>query len=54
LQAAYAQLSGRKTVPMVFIGGSCLGGCDETVAAIHDGSIKGKLAAAGVSIGGGA
>jgi hypothetical protein len=52
LQPAYAQLSGRKTVPMVFIGGCCIGGCDETVAAIHDGSIKSKLAAAGVSVAG--
>ncbi len=50
-QAAFASITGIKTVPQVFIGGDCLGGCDDTLRAISDGSIKQKLSAAGMSTG---
>jgi glutaredoxin 3 len=51
LQAAFAHVSGIKTVPQVFIGGKCLGGCDATLDAIKTGAINEKLAAAGLETG---
>ena len=47
LEAALAQLSGRRTVPNVYIGGEPIGGGDETVAARSSGVlIKQMLASA--------
>ena len=46
LQAALAQLSGRRTVPNVYIGGESIGGGDETVAARSSGVLKQMLASA--------
>lgn len=49
MQEAFATRAGRRTVPMVFIGGECAGGCDETLAAIKDGSMQARLERAGVA-----
>ena len=46
LEAALAQLSGRRTVPNVYIGGESIGGGDETVAARSSGVLKQMLASA--------
>ena len=48
LQQAFSEVSGIKTVPQVFVGGECVGGCDATLAAIRDGTFKKQCAAAGV------
>lgn len=44
IQAALATMTGQRTVPNVFIKGKHLGGCDSTLAAIADGSLKKLLA----------
>ena len=31
LQQAFSEVSGIKTVPQVFVGGECVGGCDATL-----------------------
>ncbi|CAI2385515.1 unnamed protein product [Moneuplotes crassus] len=38
--------AGRTSVPQVFIGGELVGGCDDTLAAMSDGSLKTLLDAA--------
>ena len=47
--AAVKAATGRSTVPQVFVGGRLLGGCDETLAALADGTFQAalQLAAAG-------
>jgi glutaredoxin 3 len=43
IQAALATMTGQNTVPNIFIKGKHLGGCDKTLAAIKDGSLKKML-----------
>ena len=50
LQSAFAQVSGIKTVPQVFVAGRCVGGCDATLAAIRDGSFQRQLREVGVPV----
>jgi glutaredoxin-related protein len=44
-------VSGIRTVPQVFVDGTCVGGCDATLAALRDGSMKRRLAECGVVAG---
>lgn len=46
--AGVAAVTGRTTVPQVFVGGVHVGGCDDTVAANASGELARLLAAAGV------
>lgn len=46
VQASVKNLTGRGTVPSVFIGGSCIGGGDETAAMHRSGKLEGALQAA--------
>ena len=39
IQESLHQLTGQRTVPNVFIKGKWIGGCDDTIAAIHSGKI---------------
>ncbi|KAG2491300.1 hypothetical protein HYH03_010306 [Edaphochlamys debaryana] len=50
LQDALQPVTGRRTVPQVFVGGKFIGGCDDTVALHNAGKLKGELAAVGISI----
>ncbi|PNH01365.1 Glutaredoxin [Tetrabaena socialis] len=50
LQDALQTITGRRTVPQVFVGGKFLGGCDDTVAAHASGSLKTVLGGVGISI----
>ncbi|KAG5191469.1 glutaredoxin subgroup I [Tribonema minus] len=47
-QRALMQLTGQRTVPNVFIGGTHVGGCDDTMAAVQSGKLKELLDKAGV------
>lgn len=49
MQDALRQVTGRSTVPQVFVGGQHVGGCDDTLAAHSSGKLSELLAAAGVS-----
>jgi len=49
VQAALQGVSGMRTVPQVFIGGSLVGGCDDTLSAYKSGNLMEMLDAAGVS-----
>ncbi|KIY96869.1 Glutaredoxin-C8 [Monoraphidium neglectum] len=49
-QDSLLEVVGRRTVPQVFIGGSHVGGCDDTVAAYNSGKLKELLAGVGYSI----
>ncbi|KAI7844931.1 hypothetical protein COHA_001578 [Chlorella ohadii] len=49
VQEALATVTGRRTVPQVFVGGNHVGGCDDTVAAYNSGKLKTLLEAAGVN-----
>lgn len=44
------KLTGKTTVPQVFIGGTHVGGCDDTLAAYSSGRLKDLLASAGITI----
>lgn len=46
--AALASVTGRTSVPQVFVGGVHVGGCDDTVAANASGELAKLLDAAGV------
>lgn len=46
-QSSFSSVSGIKTVPQVFVDGACVGGCDDTLAALRDGSMQQRLAACG-------
>lgn len=48
VQEALGQVTGRRTVPQVFVGGTHVGGCDDTLAAQQSGKLAGLLEAAGV------
>ena len=50
LQEAFSKLSGIRTVPQVFIGGQCLGGCDATMDALKRGVLWAELKKAGVAM----
>ena len=47
IKGALASLTGRRTVPNVFIGGKTIGGGDDTVALAQSGELKGLLQSAG-------
>jgi len=47
IQGYMKQLTGASSVPRVFIGGKCIGGGDETVAAHRSGKLEGMLREAG-------
>jgi glutaredoxin 3 len=47
IQSALASLTGRSTVPNVFVGGKSIGGGDDTAAAHRSGSLRKALEAAG-------
>ena len=42
---AMVQLTGRRTVPQIFIGDTHVGGCDELMALDHKGELKSLLGA---------
>ena len=48
-QAYLSQLTGASTVPRVFVGGTCIGGGDDTAAKARSGELARLLAAAGVA-----
>ena len=50
VSAALADVTGRRTVPQVFIGGEHVGGCDDTVAANKSGKLKELLGGVGVKV----
>eukprot|EP00741_Cyanophora_paradoxa_P010586 tig00020537_g10232.t1 len=50
IQATLLEITGQRTVPNVFIGGKHVGGCDNTMAKLADGSLKTMLADVGISI----
>lgn len=47
IQNALADITGQRTVPNVFVGGTSIGGGDETAAADRSGVLRTKLKAAG-------
>ena len=47
VQATLAKMTGRRTVPNVFVGGSSIGGGDETVSLHRAGKLHPLLKAAG-------
>lgn len=49
VQAALQGVSGMRTVPQVFVGGTLVGGCDDTLSAYKSGSLMEMLDAAGVT-----
>lgn len=50
LQLGLQEVTGRRTVPQVFVGGKHVGGCDDTMAAYNSGKLKELLAGVGYSI----
>ena len=44
------QISGRRTVPQVFIGTRHVGGCDDAQNALHSGELKVWLKEAGIHV----
>ncbi len=44
-----AERVGRTSVPQIFVAGEHMGGCDELLAAVDDGSFAARLSAAGIS-----
>ena len=52
LQSSFSDISGIRTVPQVFVGGACVGGCDDTLAALRDGTMQQRLNACGFSAAG--
>ena len=48
VQEAVKAITGRSSVPQVFIGGAHVGGCDDTMAAYRSGQLKTLLEGAGV------
>ncbi|EEA07571.1 glutaredoxin family protein [Cryptosporidium muris RN66] len=34
------KITGARSVPRVFVNGSCIGGCDDTISKLSDGSFK--------------
>lgn len=49
VQDALQPITGRRTVPQVFVGGKFIGGCDDTMALHNAGKLKPLLAEAGVA-----
>lgn len=47
MQAALAELTGRRTVPNVFVGGKTIGGGSETQALDREGKLRPMLVEAG-------
>ncbi|VDP20189.1 unnamed protein product [Onchocerca flexuosa] len=47
IQDILLQITGARSVPRVFIGGKCIGGCDDTMAAQRDGRLDQLLKEAG-------
>jgi glutaredoxin 3 len=51
IQRLLHKLTDQRTVPNVFVGGQHVGGCDDTMAALANGSLSKLLATAGVQVG---
>eukprot|EP00877_Chromochloris_zofingiensis_P000848 jgi/Chrzof1/10764/Cz05g11110.t1 len=49
-QDALREVTGRTSVPQVFVGGQHVGGCDDTMAAYQSNKLQKMLADAGISI----
>ena len=49
VQAALQGVSGMRTVPQVFVGGTLVGGCDDTLSAYKNGNLMEMLDAVGVT-----
>lgn len=49
-QSALTEITGRRTVPQVFIGGELLGGSDDTLAAQSSGKLKDLLSKVGIKV----
>ncbi|GLC45029.1 hypothetical protein PLESTB_001461000 [Pleodorina starrii] len=49
-QDALQPMTGRRTVPQVFVGGKFIGGCDDTMALHSAGKLKTVLGEVGISI----
>eukprot|EP00879_Flechtneria_rotunda_P004852 GHRR01005126.1.p1 GENE.GHRR01005126.1~~GHRR01005126.1.p1 ORF type:complete len:150 (+),score=26.97 GHRR01005126.1:141-590(+) len=47
IQLSLQEITGRRTVPQVFVGGKHVGGCDDTMAAYSSGELKKLLAGVG-------
>ncbi|KAM3728974.1 Glutaredoxin-C4, chloroplastic [Dirofilaria immitis] len=47
IQDALLEITGARSVPRVFIGGKCIGGCDDTMTAHRDGRLEKMLKEAG-------
>ncbi|VDO77100.1 unnamed protein product [Onchocerca flexuosa] len=43
IQDALLQITGARSVPRVFVGGKCIGGCDDTIIAKEDGRLDKML-----------
>jgi glutaredoxin 3 len=43
-RATMVQMTGRRTVPQIFIGGTHVGGCDDLIALDQRGELQGLLA----------
>lgn len=50
MQDTLQSITGRRTVPQVFVNGNFIGGCDDTLAAHREGKLKGLLAEAGITV----
>lgn len=50
VQSALSEVTGRRTVPQVFIGGTFIGGCDDTMAALKSGKLKAAFQEVGISV----
>lgn len=46
-QDVLLKITGARSVPRVFVGGKCIGGCDDTLAAQKDGRLEKMLEEAG-------
>ena len=51
-QSSFSSISGIRTVPQVFVDGACVGGCDDTLAALRVGTMQQRLTACGLSVAG--
>ncbi|MBX2881554.1 MAG: pyridoxal-phosphate dependent enzyme [Granulosicoccus sp.] len=49
VRMALAEMTGKTTIPQLYLAGQHLGGCTETFGAYHSGELAKKLAAAGVT-----
>lgn len=48
IQNELQKITGARTVPRVFVGGKCIGGCDDTLTAHRDGGLQKMFVEAGI------